>query len=70
MTEMLQEEPDVTREERTAIVEYLSTNFSPGGKIYINHAEGDSPGISPSDLVSDGRSHRAVAREEWALQEP
>ena len=34
--EMLQEEPDVTREERTAIVEYLSTFFRPGGKIYIN----------------------------------
>ena len=36
--EMLQEEPDVTREERTAIVEYLATNFKPGGKIYINKA--------------------------------
>ena len=34
--EMLQEEPDVTREERAAIVEYLSTFFRPGGKIYIN----------------------------------
>ena len=39
VTEMLQEEPDVTREERTAIVEYLSANFRPGGKIYINHAD-------------------------------
>jgi competence protein ComEA len=36
--EMLQEEPDVTKEERAAIVEYLSTNFKPGGKIYINKA--------------------------------
>jgi competence protein ComEA len=36
--EMLQEEPDVTREERAAIVEYLSLNFRPGGKIYINKA--------------------------------
>ena len=36
VTEMLQEEPDVTREERTAIVEYLSTFFKPGGKIYVN----------------------------------
>src|SRR5262249_28961120 len=36
ITEMLQEEPDVTREERAAIVEYLSTFFKPGGKIYIN----------------------------------
>jgi competence protein ComEA len=36
--EMLQEEPDVTSEERAAIVEYLSANFKPGGKIYINKA--------------------------------
>ena len=36
--EMLQEEPDVTREERTAIVDYLAANFRPGGKIYINYA--------------------------------
>ena len=33
--EMLQEEPDVTREERAAIVEYLAANFRPGGKIYM-----------------------------------
>jgi competence protein ComEA len=38
VTEMLQEEPDVTREERAVILEYLSANFSPGGKIYINWA--------------------------------
>jgi competence protein ComEA len=36
--EMLQEEPDVTTEERAAILEYLSTNFKVGGKIYINKA--------------------------------
>ena len=36
--EMLQEEPDVTKEEREAIVEYLSANFRPGGKIYVNKA--------------------------------
>jgi competence ComEA-like helix-hairpin-helix protein len=36
--EMLQEEPEVTTEERAAIVEYLSATFKPGGKIYINHA--------------------------------
>jgi competence protein ComEA len=35
---MLQEEPDVTPQERAAIVEYLSANFKPGGKIYINKA--------------------------------
>jgi competence protein ComEA len=39
VTEMLQEEPDVSREERAAIVEYLAANFKPGGKIYINKAE-------------------------------
>jgi competence protein ComEA len=39
VTEMLQEEPDVTRAERAAIVEYLAANFKPGGKIYINKAE-------------------------------
>jgi competence ComEA-like helix-hairpin-helix protein len=39
VTEMLQEEPDVTREERAAIVEYLTANFKPGGKIYINMAK-------------------------------
>jgi competence protein ComEA len=38
VTEMLQEEPDVTPEERAAIVGYLSANFKPGGKIYINKA--------------------------------
>ena len=38
VTEMLQEEPDVTREERAVIVEYLAANFRPGGKIYINKA--------------------------------
>ena len=36
--EMLQEEPDVTAAERTAIIEYLAANFKPGGKIYINKA--------------------------------
>ena len=36
--EMLQEEPDVTAQERAAIVEYLSSNFKPGGRIYINKA--------------------------------
>ena len=38
ITEMLQEEPDVTREERAAILEYVSATFKPGGKIYINRA--------------------------------
>jgi competence protein ComEA len=38
VTEMLQEEPDITPGEIAAIVEYLSSNFKPGGKIYINMA--------------------------------
>ena len=38
ISEMLQEEPDVTQAERAAILEYLSANFKPGGKIYINKA--------------------------------
>ena len=29
----------MTREERAAIVEYLTANFRPGGKIYINQAD-------------------------------
>jgi competence protein ComEA len=41
VTEMLQEEPDVTREERASIVEYLAANFKPGGKIYINLAKAE-----------------------------
>ena len=36
--EMLQEEPDVTADERKAIVEYLTATFKPGGRIYINLA--------------------------------
>lgn len=36
VAEMLQEETDVTTQERATIVEYLSTNFKPGGKIYVN----------------------------------
>jgi competence protein ComEA len=38
VTEMLQEEQDVTAQERATIVSYLSENFKPGGKIYINQA--------------------------------
>jgi competence protein ComEA len=38
VTEMLQEEPDITPSEITAIVEYLSSNFKPGGTIYVNRA--------------------------------
>ena len=38
VAEMLQEETEVTPQERAAIVEYLSANFRPGGKIYVNKA--------------------------------
>jgi competence protein ComEA len=34
--EMLQEEQDVTAQERAAILEYLVATFKPGGKIYVN----------------------------------
>ena len=46
VTEMLQEEPDVTTQEREAIVEYLSMNFKPGGKIYVNRAAAKDLAIS------------------------
>jgi len=36
--EMLQEEPDVTADERKEIVDYLSATFKPGGRIYVNLA--------------------------------
>ena len=36
--EMLQEEPDVTADERKQIVDYLAATFRPGGRIYINLA--------------------------------
>ena len=36
--EMLQEEPEVTADERKQIVEYLTATFKPGGRIYINLA--------------------------------
>jgi competence protein ComEA len=45
ITEMLQEEADVTIAERAAIAEYLSANFKPGGKIYIND-------VAAKDLVT------------------
>ena len=35
---MLQEEPDVTTDERKQIVDYLASVFKPGGRIYINLA--------------------------------
>ena len=35
---MLQEEPDVTADERKQIVDYLTSVFKPGGRIYINLA--------------------------------
>lgn len=36
--EMLQEEPEVTADERKQIVDYLTVAFKPGGRIYINLA--------------------------------
>lgn len=36
--EMLQEEPEVTADERKQIVDYLTATFKPAGRIYINLA--------------------------------
>ena len=59
VAEMLQEETDVTSQERAAIVEYLAANFKPGGKIYINRA-------SAKDLETlldlSSRDAEAIAR--------
>ncbi|HEX5000596.1 MAG TPA: helix-hairpin-helix domain-containing protein [Terriglobia bacterium] len=38
VTEMLQEEPDVTAEERTAIVAYLAANFKPLPGVNVNQS--------------------------------
>jgi competence ComEA-like helix-hairpin-helix protein len=63
VTEMLQEEPDVTREERAAIVGYLAANFKPGGKIYINKAAAKdleaALGISAAEAEAIVRYRRA-----------
>ena len=45
VAEMLQEETDVTPDERTAIADYLAANFKPGGPIYVNKS-------SAKDLVA------------------
>jgi hypothetical protein len=55
ITEMLQEEPDVTREERDAILEYLSTFFRPGGKIYVNR--------SSAKVLESARNYHAGCRK-------
>jgi competence protein ComEA len=56
---MLQEEPDVTREERAAIVEYLAANFRPGGKIYVNFATAKD--LESSLEISAGEAEAIVA---------
>jgi competence protein ComEA len=58
VTEMLQEEPDVTREERAAIVEYLAVTFKPGGKIYINKASAKD--LEPALEISAGEAEALV----------
>ncbi len=59
VAEMLQEETDVTSQERSAIVEYLTANFKPGGKIYINRATAKDLEIL---LDLSARDAEAVAR--------
>jgi competence protein ComEA len=56
---MLQEEPDVTPKEMAAIVEYLSANFKPGGKIYVNRATAKD---LETALDLSSRDAEAVAR--------
>ena len=56
VTEMLQEEPDVTVEEREAIVGYLSANFKPGGKIYVNRAAAKDLVISLDLSIRDAEA--------------
>ena len=58
--EMLQEEPDVTREERAAILEYVTANFKPGGKIYVNYAAAKD--LQSALGVSD-REAEAIVRQ-------
>src|ERR1700682_6431902 len=59
VTEMLQEEPDVTPKEIAAIVEYLSSNFKPGGKIYVNRAAAKD---LETALELSARDAEAIAR--------
>jgi competence protein ComEA len=60
ITEMLQEEPDVTRDERAAILEYLSTFFRPGGKIYINKSNAT---VLQTALEISSQSAEAIVRQ-------
>ena len=59
VAEMLQEETDVTTEERAAIVDYLSTNFKPGGKIYVNKSTAKDLEVA---LDLSAMSAQAIAR--------
>src|SRR5262245_9875004 len=60
ITEMLQEEPDVTREERAAILDYLSTFFKPGGKIYVNKSNAT---VLQTALEISSQSAEAIVRQ-------
>jgi competence ComEA-like helix-hairpin-helix protein len=56
VAEMLQEEPDVTPQERTAIVEYLSSHFKPGGNIYVNYATAKDLTVSLEISMTDAEA--------------
>lgn len=56
VSEMLQEEVDVTSAERAAIVTYLSANFRPGGKIYINKASAKDLAVSLDVAAGDAEA--------------
>ena len=56
VAEMLQEETDVTAEERTAITEYLAVNFKPGGRIYVNKSSARDLAASMELTAKDAES--------------
>ena len=61
--EMLQEEPDVTADERKQIVDYLTAVFKPGGRIYINLA-GTKDLVKLLDITLDEAERIVTQRRE------
>ena len=61
--EMLQEEPDVTADERKQIVDYLTSVFKPGGRIYINLA-GTKDLVKLLDITLDEAERIVTHRRE------
>jgi hypothetical protein len=61
--EMLQEEPDVTADERKQIVDYLASVFKPGGRVYINLA-GTKDLVKLLDIPLDEAERLVTQRRE------